>query len=84
MSSRRKGRKKELNTNSHKRDKAKKKREESQVGHCKEVDLVVNFMCEGLLWEENVTRFLTGGRRQVLRMGLEKRGKFGRTNGPWP
>lgn len=44
------------------RDKVKR-REESQAGHCKEMDLVENFSCEGLLWEEDVTSFLTGGRK---------------------
>lgn len=36
------------------------------MGHGKEVDLVENLDCKGLLWEEDMIKFLAGGRRLKL------------------
>lgn len=55
MKSKRKGRKKESL-------KETVIREESQVGHGNEVDPVKNLDSKGVLWEEDVMRFLAGER----------------------
>lgn len=71
MGSRKKRRNKEACRQTIVRDKAQgaggEKEEESQVGMERGwMDPVENLKCEGLLWEEDVTGFLSRGKRLVF------------------